>query len=96
MIGDIIEHAAANIKADLEKQDATRPWRILNFNYAIVATRTQDPALMSTAFDTLGRNLPEDCPTFFEQGMQQAQKDSYTPEVREIMQEHFNRWTTRH
>lgn len=96
VIGDIIEHAAPGIKADLEKHDATRPWRILNFNYAIVATRTQDTALMSKAFDTLGRNLPEDCPAFFEQGLQQAQKESYTPAVREMMQEHFNRWATRH
>ncbi|MDR3393047.1 MAG: hypothetical protein P4L77_15055 [Sulfuriferula sp.] len=94
--GDIIDHASPSIQADLEKHDATRPWRILNFNYAIVATRAQDPALMRKAFDTLGRNLPDDCPDFFEQGMQQAQKDTFTPAVREIMQEYFNRWATRH
>lgn len=96
VISDVIEHASPQIKQDLEKHDATRPWRILNFNYAIVATRTQDRALMEKAFDTLGRNLPEDCPAFFEQGLQQAQKEVYGAEVRELMQDYFKRWTIRH
>ncbi len=96
VIGDVIEHAAPAIKSDLEKNDTARPWRILNFNYAIVATRTQDKALMAKAFDTLGRNLPEDCPEFFEQGLQQAQKEVYGAEVRELMQDYFKRWATRH
>lgn len=96
VIGDVIEHAAPGIKSDLEKHDPTRPWRILNLNYAIVATRTQDRTLMEKAFDTIGRNLPEDCPAFFEQGLQQAQKEVYGSEVRELMQDYFKRWTTRH
>jgi len=33
---------------------------------AIDATRTQNRGLMEKAFDTLGRNLPEDCPQFFD------------------------------
>jgi hypothetical protein len=96
VMGDILEHAAPSIKADLEKNDPTRPWRILNFNYAIVATRTQDTDLMAKAFDTLGRNLPEDCPEFFEQGLQQAQKANYAAPVQAMLQEHFNRWATKH
>ena len=51
---------------------------------------------MEKAFDTLGRNLPEDCPAFFEQGLQQAQKEVYGTEVRELMQDYFKRWATRH
>ncbi|MHB1676654.1 MAG: hypothetical protein ACYCSS_03810 [Sulfuriferula sp.] len=96
VISDTIEHVAADIKADLEKSDSTRPWRILNLNYAIVATRTQDIDLMRRAFETLSRNLPEDCAAFFEQGLQQVQKDSYSPPVRELVQDYFNRWVTRH
>lgn len=96
VIGDIIEHVSASIKADMEKHDPTRPWRILNFNYAIVATRTQDTTLMKKAFDTLGRNLPEDCPAFFEQGLQQAHKNAYDSSVVDMMQAHFDRWATRH
>ena len=96
VMGDVLTHAAPSVQADLEKNDPTRPWRILNFNYAIVATRTQDTELMVKAFDVLGRNLPEDCPEFFEQGLQQAQKAAYAPAVQNILQEHFNRWTTKH
>lgn len=96
VMGDTISHTAPSIQADLEKNDPTRPWRILNFNYAIVATRTQDTELMSRAFDTLGRNLPEDCVEFFEQGLQQAQKANYAPEVQAMMKTHFDRWTTKH
>lgn len=96
MMRDIIEHTSASIKSDLEKSDPARPWRILNFNYAIVATRTQKRELMEQAFDTLTRNLPEDAPRFFEEGLKQAEKDVYGPEVKALMQEYFSKWTTRH
>lgn len=96
MMRDIIEHTAASIKSDLEKSDPARPWRILNFNYAIVATRTQKRELMEKAFDTLTRNLPEDAPAFFEEGLKQAEKEVYGPEVKALMQEYFGKWTTRH
>ncbi len=43
----IIEHAADPIKADTDELDPFRPWKILNLNYAIVATRTQLPELMT-------------------------------------------------
>ena len=73
-------------------------WRILNFNCAIVATRTQDAPLMHEAFDTLGRNLPEDedAPAFFEEGLKQSDKPVYGPLVKSLMQEYFARWTVRH
>ena len=96
MLRDIIEHASPTIKSDLEKSDPARPWRILNFNYAIVATRTQKRELMEKAFDTLSRNLPEDAPAFFEEGLKQAEKEVYGPEVKALMQEYFSKWTTRH
>lgn len=96
VINDVIEHVSPGIKNDLEKSDPTRPWRILNFNFAIVATRTLNPELMAKAFDTLGRNLPEDCPTFFEEGLKQAEKPGFGPEIKAMMKEYFTKWTTRH
>ncbi len=96
VINEVIEHASPIIKNDLEKSDATRPWRILNFNLAIVATRTLSPELMAKAFDTLGRNLPEDCPGFFEEGLKQTEKPGYGPEIKAMMKEYFTKWTTRH
>ena len=92
----VLEHAAPDIKADLDQTNAGRPWRVLNFNYAIVATRTQDAQLMHEAFDTLSRNLPQDAPAFFEEGLKQSDKPVYCPVVKNLMQEYFARWTVRH
>ncbi len=92
----VLEHSAPAIKNDLDKSNPGRPWRILNFNCAIVATRTQDAPLMHEAFDTLGRNLPEDAPAFFEEGLKQSDKPVYGPLVKSLMQEYFARWTVRH
>lgn len=96
LASDIIENAAPEIRADSDKSDPGRPWRILHFNFAIIATRTQDRKLMVQAYDTLGAALPEDCPVFFEEALRQAQKPVYGPEVRVLTQEYFSRWTVRH
>ena len=96
VINDVIEYASAEFKNDLDKSDPSRPWRMLNFNFAIVATRTGNKELMVKAFDTLGRNLPEDCPNFFEEGLKQSQKDVYGPEIKMIMAEYFKKWATLH
>lgn len=96
VIRDIIEHVSNGIRSDLDKSDPTRPWRIVNFNFAIVATRSQDPELMREAFETLSRNLPEDCPQFFAEGMQQVNRNDFKPAVKAVMEEFFARWTTRH
>ena len=92
----VLEHAAPSIKSDLDKSNPGRPWRILNFNCAIVATRTQNAQLMHEAFDNLGRNLPEDASAFFEEGLRQSDKPVYGELVKSLMQEYFARWTVRH
>lgn len=92
----VLEHVTPEIKADVDQSNPGRPWRVLNFNFAIVATRTQDAPLMHEAFDTLGRNLPQDAPAFFEEGLKQSDKPVYGPVVKSLMQEYFARWTVRH
>jgi hypothetical protein len=69
---------------------------MLNFNFAIVATRTMNEELMRKAFDTLGRNLPEDCPQFFAEGLIQSEKTVYGPEIKTMMAEYFKKWATLH
>ncbi len=92
----VLEHASPSVRADADQTNPHRPWRMLNFNFAIVATRTQDEQLMHDAFDTLGRNLPQDAPGFFEEGLKQSEKSVYGPGVRKLMQEYFSRWAVRH
>jgi len=96
VMNDVIEHTSAEQKNDLDKSDPARPWRMLNFNFAIVATRTLNKDLMIKAFDTLGRNLPEDCPQFFEEGLKQSEKEVYGPEIKLMMAEYFKKWATLH
>lgn len=96
VMNDVIEHAAPEFKNDLDKSEANRPWRMLNFNFAIVATRTMDKELMIKSFDTLGRNFPEDCPQFFEEGLRQSEKEVYGPEIKIMMAEYFKKWATLH
>lgn len=92
----VLEHVAPSIQADLDQDNPGRPWRVLNFNFAIVATRTQDEKLMRYAFDALSRNLPHDAPTFFEEGLKQSGKSVYGTVVKSLMQEYFARWAVRH
>lgn len=93
---DVIEHTSPELKSDPDKSDPSRPWRMFNFNFAIVATRTMNKDLMIKAFDTLGRNLPEDCPDFFEEGLKQSEKAVYGSEIKTIMAEYFKKWATLH
>jgi len=96
VINDVIAHASPELQSDLDKSDTARPWRMLNLNFAIVATRTMDEELMVSAFDTLGRNLPEDCPQFFEEGLKQSEKAVYGPEIKTMMAAYFKKWATLH
>lgn len=92
----VLAHVSPQIEADVDQSNPGRPWRVLNFNCAIIATRTQDAQLMREAFDTLSRNLPQDAPAFFEEGLKQSDKPVYGPTVKNLMQEYFARWTVRH
>ncbi len=96
VIKDVIRHTAEELKNDQDKSDPNRPWRMLNLNFAIVATRTLDRALMEQAFDSLGHYLPEDCPEFFEEGLKQSQKPSYGTDMQDIMTTYFRKWTVLH
>lgn len=93
---EVLAHIAPQLRNGLEAGNPAQPWRILNFNCAIIATRSQRPELMHAAFDLLEQNLPEECAAFYEEGVRQAAKQVYAQHVRDIMRERFAKWTTRH
>jgi len=83
-----------------ELDDATdaailQPWLALHFNTAIIATRTQQPALMNAAYDLLENRLPRHCTGFYEEGLRESAKTAYGDQVREIMHERLAKWTPR-
>ena len=89
MIERIIDSVAPEIKRDLDKSNPQRPWRVLNLNHGIIATRSLDPRRMEAVFSQLLYRLPDDAPGFFAEGMEQMDIIDYPPHVRSVMQSYF-------
>lgn len=85
----IIDAIAPRIKQDLDKSNPGRPWRILNLNHGIVATRSHDPKRMEAVFEQLLYRLPEDVPEFFREGIQQMDRIGYPQHVRTVMEKYY-------
>lgn len=92
-MGDVIKATADVVKQDLEKTNPGRPWRLINLNRSIVATRSHDLKMMEEVFDDLIRYLPEDAGSFFEEGMRQMDALDYPAPVKEVMARYFAAWT---
>ena len=92
VIAEIIDACSDEIKQDIEQTNMMRPWRILNLNYGIVATRSHDPAIIEKAYDALVKNLPQDARGFFREGMQQMDIIGYPQEVREVVERYDKMW----
>ena len=84
-----MQATASDIAADSDKSDDRRPWRILQLNRAIVATRSYNIELMSRVFDDLIQGLPGDAKDFFREGMRQMQVVQYPARVRAVMTHYF-------
>ena len=85
----IINAVAPQIKQDLDKSNPGRPWRVLNLNHGIVATRSHDPKRMEAVFEQLIYRLPDDAPGFFRDGMQQMDRIGYPEHVRKVMEKYY-------
>lgn len=83
---------SSSVRQDLEQTNPMRPWRILNLNYGIVATRSHDPQLIEQAYASLVNNLPQEARQFFREGMQQMDIVGYPDEVREVVEKYDRLW----
>ena len=92
VIGEIIEATSDVIQQDLDNTNPMRPWRVINMNYGIVATRSHDPVLIEKAYDVLIKNLPHDARQFFKEGMQQMDAIGYPDEVRAVVEKYDKLW----
>ncbi len=88
-MADLMSATAGDIAADPDKSDERRPWRILQLNRAIVATRSYNTELMSRVFDDLIQGLPGDAKDFFREGMRQMEVVNYPARVRAVMTHYF-------
>ena len=88
LISHVIDVTDSEIRQDLEATNPMRPWRVLNLNWGIVATRTHNSEIMQHVFDQLIKNIPADCQQFFNEGMQQMEIVGYPDNVREVMKKY--------
>lgn len=94
-MGEIAAAAGPEVRQDLDKGNPSRPWRVLNLNRGIVATRSLDEAVMRAAFEDLQKNLPEDAPAFFEEGIRQAETMNLPAGTRDVLEEYRARHAAR-
>lgn len=93
ILGELMAACSLAISSDLDNTNPGRPWRVLNINRGIVATRSHDTGLMREVFDTLIKNLPNDAAGFFQQGMSEMDRVGYPEHVREVMQEYAEQYS---
>lgn len=82
------------IKADLNKSDKLRPWRLLNLNHCIIATRTNNPEIIKSAYAQLVKNLPEEAPEFFQMACERAQSRQHPPHIRHLVEQYRSMYST--
>ena len=84
--------ASEAIKKDEDRSDPWRPWRVLNLNTGIAATRALDAGLMKQVFTQLETRLPADVSGFFADGKRQMDAQDVPQEVREVLDEFVKKW----
>jgi hypothetical protein len=92
LMDGVLEAAADELKMDQDRSDPWRPWRVLNLNSGVAATRSLDAALMQQTFDKLGRRLPYDMPGFFADGKRQMDAQNVPQAVRDVMTCYAEKW----
>ena len=93
IMDEVIEAASEKLQMDEDKSDTWRPWRVINLNAGIAATRSLDPELMESTFENLGRRLPYDMPGFFADGKREMMVQNVPEAVSEVMNRYAEKWT---
>ena len=91
-IDEVLDAASDTIKADEDKTDPWRPWRVLNLNSGVAATRALEPELMESIFKKMEQRLPYDIPGFFADGKRQMDAQDVPQEVRDVMTRYAEKW----
>jgi hypothetical protein len=92
LMDEIIEAASLRLQLDEDRGDAWRPWRVINLNAGIAATRSLDPELMERTFNKMSRRLPYDMPGFLADGMRQAMFQNVPDEVKAVIRNYMEKW----
>ena len=89
---EVLLAAADNVKADAERSNPWRAWRVLNLNMGIAATRSLDIKLMEDTFEEMQRRVPYDLAGFFADGKRQMDAQDVPQEVRDLVTRYAENW----
>jgi hypothetical protein len=92
LMEEVADAASEKLGRDEDTSNPYRPWRVLNLNAAIAATRSLDPQLMEQAFENLGRRLPQDIAGFLADGKRQMLMQDVPEDVRAVIGRYADRW----
>lgn len=92
LMQEVIEAASDTLQMDEDKSNVWRPWRVINLNAGIAATRSLNPELMVSTFEKMGRRLPFDMSGFIADGNRQMQLQPVPDEVSEVMKQYAQKW----
>ena len=92
---EVIEAASDKLQMDDDRSNPLRPWRIINLNSGIAATRSLDPELMEQTYEKLGRRLPYDMSGFLADGKMQMMAQNVPEAVSEVMNRYAEKWTSK-
>ena len=95
LIEEVAKAASEKQQLDEDRSNPWRPWRVLNLNAGIAATRSRDPQLMERVFDNLGRRLPYDMPGFLADGKRQMMTQDVPEAVQQVMNRYADKWPAR-
>lgn len=92
---EVITASSLRLQLDEDRGDAWRPWRVINLNAGIAATRSLDPDLMERTFERMSRRLPYDMPGFLADGMRQAAFQNVPDTVKEVLRRYMEKWPSK-
>lgn len=92
MMDEVIEAASDEIRRDEDRSNPWRPWRVLNLNAGVAATRALDADAMSEIFEKLEDRLPYDLPGFFGDGKRQMDTQEVPEDIRDVLAKFAAKW----
>ena len=92
LMEEVIGVASERLQMDEDRSDAWRPWRVINLNAGIAATRSLDSELMEATFNRLGRRLPYDMAGFLADGMRQMAVQNVPDAASDVMRRYLEKW----
>lgn len=88
----VLEAASERLKADEDRSDLYRPWRLMNLNAGVAAARSLNPEQMGAVFANMGRRVPYEMPGFMADGKRNMLNPNVPQEVQDVITQYAAKW----